>query len=123
MFRTIIIIVGLIMFVVLTPIYEKWGTQGAITTGVVLSCILGILIGFSRGAWSTKACFRVDEDLGCFGVIGVAIVSMIIGSFVANQTHQKGVGVVFDTFLLSAATLFLSAFIATYICWKIDNNK
>jgi hypothetical protein len=120
MFRTVVILFGLIMFAILYPVYQSWGIPGAMVVGAIVPGLFGILAGVqrSRRCSSAKECFKADEQVGCGGVGLAALVAMVTGSFVAHQDKNAGFPVVVGTFILGTAALFGAAFLATYLKWR-----
>lgn len=125
MFRTVLIIFGLIMFAILAPIYRTWGIPGAIVMGAIVPGLFGILLGTQRSGScrNAKDCFKADEQLGCGGVFVAAIAAMVAGSFVAHHNKDDGFPVVVLTFLLGVGMLFAATYATTYLRWAATRPR
>ena len=125
MFRTVVIIFGLIMFAILHPVYQSWGIPGAMTVGAIVPGLFGILVGVQRAKLCSNAkdCFKGDEQVGCGGVFLAALAAMVTGSFVAHQDKNAGFPVVVGTFVVGTLVLFLSVFVTTYLKWMSDKGS
>ena len=120
MFRNVLIIFGLIMFAILYPVHKTWGVPGAITVGVIVPGLFGVLAGLQRARHCSTArdCFKSDEQVGCGGVFVAALAAMVTGSFVAHHDKSAGFPTVLATFILGSLLLFAAAFAATYLKWN-----